>query len=1617
MYHSRTLPASERRRAVILMVVLVLLTLFAIVGLAFVLYANAEGEASRVYRETTIDNNGTINISANSLASFAFGQLLFDTADSQVAGPLGPGNYPTGPWSAMRGHSVGRDMYGWDGDSPGSNIYPFNGPGHLHGTGTTPFANAPFNAPYDDHALISYIPWYTTPTYASERFVRDPERLSYRPVPGGPPPPPDPMMAAPSTNPYGGGWNSSYTYPDGNHVFLGAVDGGGYVLARSFWRPYLIPTNPNAAAGPGQGKQYLPLDPNHPNFWSWSNNVNPGNPADVIPQNLQTILKYTSLRPRNSDMDPSFPLPGLGGDVSNLAGYPVGYPGSNGGANDSVWIDLDYPVQVAPNGTKFKPLFAFFIMDLDGRVNLNVVGNVRGRQAQNPPFFHVSNQGWGPWEINPGQLSPQGNAQAQGEWPQLFLGSAQANQPGRYSPAQIPLSPLTNNMASGSYFPHIYAQADYDGSDDSISFMPPYLAPTGVGGQATKAITLPSPGTAFPQFPPGYTNTVAQGANPPAERFQHPLLYDSQYPTSGANQRFTTDNLTSLLNGGPNSTTATVSNLGQVLPNNLGTFRVRNLMTTDSAAVERPGLTPWLWDRTNATSSTSYGYGGAGQTNAHFAPGYGLTFSWTYALAARQGMVPANSEFRIPGQNGLGVDWRSFDAALGKVDLNRFLSPYPHQGQGTTPASYSPTPMNANTNGPPSPLGPNDPYVGQQNSQAIMGQAAQAQTDRQKLANDIYRRLLRVAGVPDPQNKANPTAVELAPRRWLAQLAVNIVDFIDEDEISTPFNFYTTEDNGGQPLANPATFQNTGNLTGPPAVPATVSPTSPSGYELLAYWVFGTELPRVVINEVLAEYVTAGTSKTDFPVNVFVELHNPLPTPGQAGGNPNAVQPIDNAGVPLYVPLPGGGGGYSPYVLVVTDTNGTQGTGGLLTAPNILPGTNPAAGNDNPLGTPNWIRTLTDFTNGPTGGALQLITNPAPQPQPPQAAVIPPQQFLLVGNGVGLDAHKTIALKGSNPQAVVPNNTLMLTTQNMTYAVQQVTAPTSQWIFSGPQFPAKAPATWANFYSTAGYPGLDQNLAPAGSTTNDGPNTLKVPTGSVTGISVLLRRVLNPHMPYDPNPSSQTWNPFVTVDSMKSFTDPSGQKPAIMLANDATNNNGAWTSIAKQEPYASNTNNYFPQPAGGPSTTVDTFGSINQTVAPFNWLTHLDRQLISPMELLQVSGFQPHELTQRFLQGGNAPGHYASWYDENNRLYRAFEFFTTHNRAAGVSFAGRQPGMININTIYDPEPFMALADPQAGNGFGAVLGQVYPQMLQMRSPGMNVNVQPGQRVVTGQDRPFLGFGIGRMPNNPGSTPANPGDPISVSDDASTKASNTGIEDTFLRSFAGGPSNPNNRRLFEVTGAPTTSQNYQNTELMRKMFGNITTRSNVFAVWVTVGFFQVAPGGDLVRPVKLGAEIGAAQGNNIRHQFFAVIDRTRMMIDPYQITMLNNAIPSGPPFNIQLNQPAWVSIASNFSANSPNTNIPYNIQPGSILTVDNGNGSEETIVVQTTSASVPLPPGVPNPPGGGGNWIYTTFTKPHGPGALLNINGNPGPQTSFSITSATGPSPPYPNMVLTYSVLK
>src|SRR5262249_6833215 len=104
---------------------------------------------------------------------------------------------------------------------------------------------------------------------------------------------------------------------------------------------------------------------------------------------------------------------------------------------------------------------------------------------------------------------------------------------------------------------------------------------------------------------------------------------------------------------------------------------------------------------------------------------------------------------------------------------------------------------------------------------------------------------------------------------------------------------------------------------------------------------------------------------------------------------------------------------------------------------------------------------------------------------------------------------------------------------------------------------------------------------------------------------------------------------------------------------------------------------------GGPAHTFfrknDNYRQSSSADAPFDWFVHLDRQLISPMELLYVPACKPHELTHRFISGPTAAqkfNHMAPWLDEDfaeesprehsHRLYRALELFTTGSQLAGM---------------------------------------------------------------------------------------------------------------------------------------------------------------------------------------------------------------------------------------------------------------------------------------------------------------------------------------------------------------
>ncbi|MGH7339631.1 MAG: hypothetical protein ACREKH_04005, partial [Candidatus Rokuibacteriota bacterium] len=336
-----------------------------------------------------------------------------------------------------------------------------------------------------------------------------------------------------------------------------------------------------------------------------------------------------------------------------------------------------------------------------------------------------------------------------------------------------------------------------------------------------------------------------------------------------------------------------------------------------------------------------------------------------------------------------------------------------------------------------------------------------------------------------------------------------------------------------------------------------------------------------------------------------------------------------------------------------------------------------------------------------------------------------------------------------------------------------------------------------------------------------------------SSITVVLRRLANPHLPPDPRPSAGDaanpfYNPYVTIDYL--------ERIPLQAGAASTESSG------KLQPFASHPNRIRRQTAEQGGGTRHTLAEPNQPRQPFDWLVHLDRPLISPAELLSVTGVRPHELTHRFITtpaGEQADfAHRVPWFDEDlapaasprsHRLYRLFEFVQTPDRGEGTAALGRVPGKININAIHDLETFRALLGRELEDRFGLErIVEMWPRLLHLRSPGM---LGPDPRVGE-TDRPFQSPAVGILPAS----------------DPQANGRGLGIEDTIFRAWD--PSAPGDRRLFDVTGQ---DHPYLRQALMTALEDRAAVRSNVFAVWLTVGFFEVVDEGS--SPVKLGAEVG------------------------------------------------------------------------------------------------------------------------------------------------------------------
>ena len=152
---------------------------------------------------------------------------------------------------------------------------------------------------------------------------------------------------------------------------------------------------------------YLQFDnsPNEPydiaDFQNWflngaSNNVAFHRPKLIAAAGTDQEILASTMRPYYS----------AGSDFSTAnANFPSAYNSAAdvdtnvNGVNDAVWNDIGLPTQTDSRGRRFRPLAAYFVLEMDSRLNLHAHGNTADAQVASSTGF-ATGIGYGPAEVS-----------------------------------------------------------------------------------------------------------------------------------------------------------------------------------------------------------------------------------------------------------------------------------------------------------------------------------------------------------------------------------------------------------------------------------------------------------------------------------------------------------------------------------------------------------------------------------------------------------------------------------------------------------------------------------------------------------------------------------------------------------------------------------------------------------------------------------------------------------------------------------------------------------------------------------------------------------------------------------------------------------------------------------------------------------------------------------------------------------------------------------------------------------------------------------------------------------------------------------------------------------------
>jgi len=1216
------------------------------------------------------------------------------------------------------------------------------------------------------------------------------------------------------------------------------------------------------------------------------------------------------------------------------------------GIPDSIWLDIGLPIRSTPDGRRYKPLVAILCLDLDGRLNLNAHGSLEQTTSA------YSTQA----TLADGQLFATGTTTAE-----LARGAG-------FGPADVNLLNLfgTNytlyqRLFRGYTFPTgISYDGRYGASSPGIPGFYPLCFNKHFAYPATWIVNNLSNCKAY-GTPPDIRGTMAVGLDVRGQPIYTNLLAwgGDQFTSNPYQVNLGPTTPRGLPSGTPNNNPFSPAELerilrapdadAELLPPRLAALTSPDGNPANSVLLTRRAeITTESWDVPVAPFAFNVGNPEATNRPRHVVESLLMRYGIGTGSAAHQQLLTGRL---LPPELLQGL----------KMDLNR---PW---GDG----------LDNNSNGL---IDEMEEAASETFPQQTVPSQPAAQTDLtqgtgipEPQARQLYARYLYCLALSlwDLEYLDSKLGGRAGTCRFIAQWAVNVVDFRDRDSIMTCFEY------------DPDPFTAQGwRCDGDPTTDDGISQP---------HVVWGCERPEVLLTETLALHdrrvedlntdssgkYTTDTNNPDDDFDqrlrprgsLFVELYNPWTTN----------EPIHPE---LY-----GTGGEGPGVNLTKQAPGGAPVWRLVIVPYTTGSTpQPDPADPNQPSAPAIERSVYFINPGGTLYTGETADTQRYYPSTPGTTILPPGRYALLGPAektnktaenprvTYLGIPNSTTLTASQTEADVPNNaarrielnpsdTPPIQVQNngaFNFPAANVKRPIVVLIDEPHRLSVTEPTDKG---SDSYYPDTDAGAGGSGAEYDESGTSYagyqkpfdapldKTRPGDIWDTVrkdgyyphyrvIHLQRLANPLAAYHPKA-----NPYVTVDTApidlitfngiaddSAHADHSGGNLSYAVTrergewNDPNNptvntlwghepenqtpqDRGAGTQDYRLRPNLGHSLgflNYHLNKGGSPPRRLPTRTGqyLGDPQQPFPWLTWLNRPFVNQYELLLVPAASPYELLHNYRTVIGVPNPYQPSGLNDLPFPHLANFFQSGRTPRGTNPIRNAPLLYRLfDYVGVPSPYIyteiQVPPDRAAASTGHFFRPPFNRIPLYREPGrVNINTLASPGVGEGLVSAFPGLWDMSLwdkfvASRKGSSPIGSSDPVTIQQamltcDSSLPSRFTRpfrawfggyltplssleteeVEATLLRSEPGaGQRRPllENRRTVDY--AHPDRNPYFRYQAYQKLGNLVTTRSNVYAVWITVGYFEADNSG------KLGQELGLDRGEVRRHRAFYMIDRT------------------------------------------------------------------------------------------------------------------------------------------------